>query len=167
MQKIRHIVIILLIYSFTACEKNILEPDPQFLQIRFHYWFRNELNTFEQTYQKDLVQDGTAKTSFWLTSEEQGRILEKVQTINFFQFPDTIRYEPGEDSIAVSISPDPGRQFLRVQYQEQDKTVSWYYPLPENNEYVPLLLELQDLVIEIIESKPDYQALPPARGGYI
>ncbi len=57
-----------LLYS---CTDSPVEPDPQFVQIYFKYRFNNELNTFESTYQKDLILDGTIKVNFWLTTEEQ------------------------------------------------------------------------------------------------
>ena len=166
MPKIQFFALIISVF-FLKCEKNVLEPESQFLKIHFHYGLNNELNTFEQTYQKDLVLDGTVKIPFWLTAVKQEQILIKVQTIHFFQFPDTIKYKPEADSIAVVMVPNPSRQFLRIQYHQQDKTVNWHYPLPEDNEYVPLLLELTGLIIEIIKSKPEYQSLPPARGWYV
>jgi hypothetical protein len=43
----------------------------------FQVWFRNELNTYENTYQKDLVEDGVIKVRFWLTAEEQNKILDR------------------------------------------------------------------------------------------
>jgi hypothetical protein len=147
-----------------------IEPDPQFIKIHFHYGFANELNTFEQTLQKDLVMNGTISTSFWLTTEEQRLILSKVQSVNFFDFPDTIRQEVGSDSIMALTVPNPGIQFLRVQYKEQDKTVYWYAYLRDsqgNNDHATMLIQLTSLIIDIIESKPEYQSLPPAEGGYL
>ncbi|MDZ7262309.1 MAG: hypothetical protein ONB05_09430, partial [candidate division KSB1 bacterium] len=139
----------------------------QFLKIHFYYGFGNELNTFEQTYTKDLVMDGYITVKFWLTETEQQRILEKLWEVDFFHFPDTLKYRMGPDSVMVSFHPDPGWQFLRVAYQNADKMVYWRYPLPEGNKFVPLLQELVNLIITIIESKPEYKALPAARGGWI
>jgi hypothetical protein len=150
-----------------GCSKTIIEPDPQFLKIHFYYGFGNELNTFEQTYTKDLVQDGYVTVDFWLTEAEQESIRNKLQVVDFFNFPDTLNYQIDSDSIMVSINPDPGWQFLHVADENRNKIVHWRYPLPEENEFVPALVELKNLIIDLIEAKPEYQALPPPRGGRI
>ena len=164
MKTIKYLVLLLIF--FLACERKYpTELEVQFVKIHFHYGFKNELNTFEQTYQKDLVKDGTITTSFWLNQEEQNKIVEKIQSLNFFDFPDMIKY--GEsDSIRVYISPNPGRQFLRIKYNEFDKTVNWNPPLPKNNSFTPKLKELIIFIIQIIEANPEYQKLPPVHGGY-
>ena len=167
MSKIQYWLLILITVFFTGCEKKVLEPDPQFLKIHFHYGFANELNTFEQTFQKDLGLDGTAITDFWFSTEEQERILVKVETINFFNFSDTVGYNPGVDSIAVIIEPHPGWQFLRAKHENRDKTVYWYDFYNYEDKYSTPLMELTSLIIEIIESKPEYQNLPPAGPMYI
>jgi hypothetical protein len=148
-----------------SCSKTTTAPDPQFLKIHFYYGFGNELNTFEQTYTKDLVLDGYITVDFWLTEAEQETIRNKLQVVNFFSFPDTLIYQIGPDSIMVRIEPDPGWQFLRVTDENKEKIVYWRYPLPDEYEFVPLLLELKNLIVDIIESKPEYKALPPPRGG--
>lgn len=163
----KYLTFILTAALILSCKEAPLEPDLQFLGIHFHYGFENELNTFEQFFQKDLVLDGIIATSFWLTTGEQDLILARVKNIQFFDFPDTIRYEMGPDSIMVTTCPNPGVQFLRIQYGDQDKTVYWYLPLPVNNDYATLLTELVVMIIDVIESKPEYQSLPPAEGGYI
>jgi hypothetical protein len=149
------------------CSKTITEPDPQLLKIHLYYGFGNELNTFEQTYTKDLVLDGYITVDFWLTEAEQESIRNKLDVVDFFHFPDTLIYQIGTDSIMVRIEPDPGWQFLRVADANRDKIVYWCYPFSVENEFVPRLVELKNLIIDIIESKPEYAALPAAKGGRI
>jgi len=153
--------LLLVLLLLTTCEEQIV-TDKQFVKIHFHYGFANELNTFENIYCKDLVLDGVAAAEFWLTTDEQEEILVQAANHHFYELPDTIHDEPG-----TSFDPDPGRQFLRIQHQAHDHTVSWYYPLPQDSIYVPHLRILRDFLIELIESKPAYLSLPPARGGYI
>jgi hypothetical protein len=165
----KYLLFLLLVLSWSlimiGCSQTITEPDPQFLKIHFYYGFGNELNTLEQTYTKDLVLDGYITVDFWLTESEQESIRNKLNVVDFFHFPDTLIYQIGSDSIMVSISPDPGWQFLQVADENRDKIVYWRYPLPEGNEFVPRLVELKNLIIDIVEAKPEYQALPPPRGG--
>lgn len=151
-----------------ACSKLSNNPaspqhaDPQFVQIQFQYGFKNELNTFDGKYQKDLVMDGTIKVPFWLTTSEQNRIVEKVLAVNFFAFPDTIHKKQG-----VNIMPDSSPDFLRLKYENQEKSVVWFFPMDTSNPYAQSLRELAELIQTIIETKPEYKKLPPVRGSYL
>ena len=160
------IFIVLLLFSlcFTSCQDTIVEPENQFVQIYMNYGFKNELNTFKNTYQKDLVLEGVKKVRFWLTEEEQNKILEKANIVNYFSMPDTFKYNP-QDSINVIINPDPGEQILRIKYMSKDKTTIWTFPILESKTDFNNLLELRQFIITIIESKPEYRKLPPSRGG--
>jgi len=166
--KKQKIIFVLLLFGLflSSCQDSSVEPDNQFVQIYFKYELKNELNTFENTFQKDLVLDGVKKINFWLSKEEQNSILEKVNEINYFSMPDTFKYI-SEDSISVSIEPNPDEQILRIKYQSQDKTMIWTYPVIENDSRFKDLLELRKYIKSIIESKQEYKSLPPARGGYM
>ena len=157
----KYLLFLLLVLSWSlimiGCSKTIIEPVSQ-------YGFGNELNTFEQTYTKDLVLDGYITVDFWLTEAEQESIRNKLQVVNFFSFPDTLIYQIGSDSIMVSISPDSGWQFLQVADENRDKIVYWRYPFPEGNEFSQRLVELTNLMIHIVELKPEYKTLPAPRG---
>ena len=159
------IITLLIILLISSCKESIFEPEDQFVQIYFKYGFRNELNTFENTYQKDLVWNGVIKIRFYLTTEEQNKILDKINSIDYFSLPDTFKYIP-EDSISLIALPNPGEQLLRIKYRHNDKETIWTYPINEDNPQVENLMELNYFIISIIESKPEYKRLPPAKGGY-
>jgi len=140
---------------------NITGPDAQLVQIYFKYSFSNVLNTFDNTYQKDLVMDGTITVNFWLTAEEQKRILDKANEIDFFLLPEDF---PKIDSL--DFDPNPGLQKMQIKYQNKNKTVTWHYPLDSQDPQVAALMSLKDFIIQIIEAKPEYKKLPMGRGGY-
>jgi len=144
-----------------SCVDLSFEPDVQFVQIDYKYNFKDELNTFQNYYQKDLVIDGTIRTEFWLTKEEQNLILEKANETNFFSLPDSML-----NRSPVEISPNP-LQFLRIKNGQMEKIVVWNYTLPAYQ--LPgyrKLLELAEVIRIIVESKPEYKGLPPCNGGY-
>jgi hypothetical protein len=164
MKKIKYILISSIIFFTLNCNLKTTEPIPQFIKIQFHYGFKNELNTFTGIYQKDLVKDGITRTGFYLTDSEQNQIVQKIQSVDFFSFPDTIRIIP-KDGFTYTIEPDPGVQFLKIEYNGKMKSVYWFHPLPGDNSFVPVLKELTDFIQKIIEAKPEYKKLPAASGG--
>ena len=154
---------LILLMLFNSCEETTIEPEPQFVQVFFKYGFFNELNTFNNTYKKDLVLDGSVTVTFWLTADEQNRIISKANEIDFFTLPDTLE---GDTTLMV-IDPNPGYQTIRIKNENNDKTVNWIYPLNYSDSSVVKALELYDFMISIIEAKPEYKKLPPSRGSYL
>ena len=154
---------LLLLLLFNSCKETTVEPEPQFVQVFFKYGFFNELNTFNNTYKKDLVLDGSVTVTFWLTADEQNRIISKTNEIDFFTLPDTLE---GDTTLMV-IDPNPGYQTIRIKNENNDKTVNWIYPLNYSDSSVVKALELYDFMISIIEAKPEYKKLPPSRGSYL
>lgn len=145
-----------------SCQNSINGPENQFVKIYFKYGHKDILNTFNNTYQKDLVLDGTITVNFWLTADEQNKILNKANEINFFSLPDSI----GPDSYLPIPAEDFGPQKLRIQYNGEDNTVALYYPVDGNDSQISALIELNHLIKSIIEAKPEFKRLPMGRGGY-
>lgn len=111
-----------------------------------------------------MVLDGVIKVRFLLTPEEQNKILEKANSINYFSLPDTFKYVP-VNGMKIT-EPNPGEQILRIKYQHKDKKIIWTYPLNDNFPEVKDLMELKDFIISIIISKPEYKKLPSPNSAY-
>jgi hypothetical protein len=162
---------ILLIALFLfSCSENIVEQNferkdaEQEIKILLKYGFKDEINTFEKTLTKDLVQNGLAKMNFWFQPNEQLQIMEKLEEINFWSLPeDTLKQN--SDSVKIVMCPDPGLQSLRVNYNNLDKTVNWFLinDYPEEFERINILT---NTILEIVNNDPEYQNLPPVKGGY-
>ncbi len=161
-------IILVIATSFLLSCSSAVSPDlkdnhdEQFIQIFFHHGLFNELDTFHGTYQKDLVADGTIKTTMWLTKREQEIILTKLENYRFFTLPDTIPKQRN-----VIISPDMGIQILKVKYGDTVKTVVWHETAEQNDVSKYYIDEINSLLIDIIVSKPEYKALPPVNGFYL
>jgi len=148
---------------FVGCCGALSDKDyePQLVQIFLHHGQLDEVNTFEETLTKDLI-PGTVKTSFWFTKREQEIILSTAERYGFFNFPDTILAKPD-----ITIRPDHGAEILHIKEGSRDKTVVWFYPPDQEKfKYFSLLIELRNLILNIVESKPEYKVLPPRKGGY-
>ncbi|MFA5835308.1 MAG: hypothetical protein WDA22_17645 [Bacteroidota bacterium] len=149
--------------SFVGCSTSHIDKgnDIQEVKVHLHHGYYDDVNTFEQSLTKDLIPD-TIKISFWFTKREQEIILTKAERIGFFNFPDTFFAKPNEMQL-----PDYGAQTLRIKSRNKDKTVVWFNPTDELRfKYFVLLRELKILILDIIESKPEYKILPERKGGY-
>ncbi|MCH7964011.1 MAG: hypothetical protein IH852_08740 [Bacteroidetes bacterium] len=165
--KIKNILFVLLfsVLFLSSCQNSLIKTDNGNVQVYFKYGHKNVLDTFENTYQKDMILDGVIKIRFFLTPEELNQILEKANSINYFSLPDTFKYVP-VNGITKITDPNPGEQILRIKYQQKDKRTIWTYPLNDNFPEVKDLMELKDFIISIIISKPEYKKLPPTKSGY-
>ena len=135
--------------------------EQQLLQINLQEGAYDDVNTFEGTLVKDLI-PGTVKIPFWFTKREQEIILTKAEDINFFSFPDTLQPEPN-----VVVTPNLGPEVIRLKIRDKDKTVVSFYPVEDKyKKYIDSFTQLKDLINDIVESKPEYKALPPRKGGY-
>ena len=56
---------------------------------------RNELNTFEGTYTKDMIMDPPITVNLTLSKEELDIIYQKMIEINFFGYPDEFSVPTG------------------------------------------------------------------------
>jgi len=103
--------------------------------------------------------DGTARTTMWLTTNEQEIIAAALENYRFFSLPDTIHKQ-------YTVMPDLGPQVLRIKYHGQDKSIVWYSHASPNDKSIYYVEQLRDLLWNIIVSKSEYKALPLTRGGY-
>ena len=149
----------------SSCQNSFINSENNNVQIYFKYGHKNVLNTFENTFQKDMVLDGVIKIKFYLTPEEQNQILIKANSINYFSLPDTFKYIP-VNGVIKETDPNPGEQILRIKYHQRDKRIIWTYPLNDDFPKVKDLIELKNFIISIITSKPDYKKLPAPKSGY-
>lgn len=161
MRKISIVLITLIILLSISCNEKIIEPDEQRVEILLKYNYKDELNTFEKYFIKDLVIDGLYKVEFWLTELEQTEIEKKTYELNFFTLPDSML-----NSAPVEISPN-FTHYLKIKIGNDENAVTWNITLPEyQTEEHTKIYKLAKYIIDIIESKPEYKKLPERNGGY-
>jgi hypothetical protein len=125
---------------------------------------QNILNTFECKYTKDLIFDPPVNTCLLLNTNELDTILNKILDIDLFAFPDTFIIDDTTGTIGI-IAPAYTYK-LHIKYQTEIKEFYWKDEITNQNIEADKLRELFYLIIGIIQSKEEYQALPPAKGGY-
>jgi hypothetical protein len=158
---------LLLTVLLIACSDQGMSPEDREFNLRFRYGVtaKNDLNTFRNSYTKDLILDGTATVSLRLSDVELDQIKKKMLEIDFFSYPDTF--------VAVPIGPGVGLFTPHMTYEFEVKSntsikrLHWDDQIVENDSRTISLRELIVLIRNIIESRPEYRQLPSARGGYI
>jgi hypothetical protein len=132
------------------------------INITFKYGVgaRNELNTFEGTYTKDLILDDNVTTRMTLSQEELSQIQQKIAEMDLFSFPDNFPLNP-----SGFVTPQMD-YYIKVQNGTQIKEITWSNNSLMESNTKNSLDQLVSFLRNMIEQKPEYKALPPPRGGY-
>lgn len=126
---------------------------------------RNELNTFQDKFTKDMISDPSVTIDLVLTTAEMDSINQKMVDIDFFSYLDEFKVEVTGDIIGM-VTPYSSYYF-KVEYASGIKELSWEDEITNSDAQGDKLKELINLIKGIIESKAEYQALPKPSGGYV
>jgi hypothetical protein len=154
-----------LLMLFPSCEDNQQESSFNFI-FKYGVTARNVLNTFQGTFTKDMVLDPAITTELTLTEMEMDSIYQKMEEIEFFSYHDEFEVEVPESEVIGMITPY-STYYFEVEYASGTKEVKWEDKITNTDEKADKLRELIDLIINIIELKPEYQNLPTPSGGYM
>ncbi|XID91436.1 hypothetical protein ACF3MZ_23405 [Paenibacillaceae bacterium WGS1546] len=154
-----HKVLLLLCLAIflSACSRSGPEADNFNFTFKYGVMYKNELDTFNDIYTKDLVMDGVTTTTLKLSREDRQRIYECMTEID-------IRDYRGVQQ-GLFFMPQSGFQF-EIQMNEEKISIDWiggFREDPKDQNFKRLVTLIQ----EIIESKDEYRDLPEANGYYL
>lgn len=118
--------------------------------------YKNRLDTFNHAYTKDLVMDGLITTELELAEEEMKEIYEEMKQIHLFDYPQHVEGQ--------AIEPSSGFRF-NILMNGKEKHITWEGGF-SGGERDAEFRELTAHIIELIESKEEYKALPARNGAY-
>jgi hypothetical protein len=149
-----------------SCSDSGTSPEFRSFNLKFSYGVnaRNVLNTFQDTYTKDLIMDGTTTISFTLPDSQLQRISSKMSEINFFNYPDTFVVPTGD---TVGIVTPHSTYIFHVVNNSEVKDLYWSDSIIIQKRAAVKLRELITLIEDIISFNPKYSQLPLARGAYL
>jgi len=162
----REIVVLVLALASFSCNDSGTDPRDRHFNMSLKYGVnaRNELNTFTDTFTKDLVLDGTATTKLVLSAPELDTLEAMFLTIDIFSYPDTFVAQHGDTDGVVT----PHTTYvLKLTRDERQKVLYWEDALISTDPRATALRSVFDFVRTLVEGKEEYQSLPPARGGYL
>ncbi|HAW50477.1 TPA: hypothetical protein DCX16_05980 [bacterium] len=175
-KKIVYGVLVVIILTIVGCAPSVLKqptmppttPSESEINLIFKYGVRakNELNTFKGTYTKDMTVDPPITVNLSLSKEELHKILQKMIEIDFFNYPNkfSVFVPPGE---VVGIVTPHSSYYFKVEYDSKIKEMWWEDNITNEDAKAEKLRELINLIINIIESKEEYNKLPEPRGVYL
>ena len=152
-----------------GCEwsETLPESRPSDYNILFKYGYskamRNELNTFNGTYTKDMGKDSPITIDFSLSDEDMDRIYQKMVEIDFFCYPEKFVI-PIPDGEVVSATSTYLQYYFRVECDKKVKIVQWKDYILKKNEDAGQLRRLIRLIRNIVESKEECRDLPSFEG---
>ncbi|PYZ94870.1 hypothetical protein CR194_04920 [Salipaludibacillus keqinensis] len=153
----------MLLFVLSACNSTVSEelpeekPDDFAFSLKYGVTAANELNTYDDTYTKDLVEDGTATTDLVLSNEEMKMIYEKFRNADVLGLPE----EQGG-----STCMDPYNRYeLTMTVDGEEYNLKWDTSCESRalNNWEETRISIDN---EMIDPKEEYQSLPEPNGGY-
>jgi len=160
------ILLLGMILGMTGCNSSLYSQSGFNLIFRYGVGARNELNTFQGTYTKDMISDPPITVDLSLTEEELDRIYQKMLETGLFSYPEEFSITLASGELMEMVTPHSS-YFLKVEYGSVVKELRWEDKLTNQNEEAEKLRELFKLIRDIIEAKDEYKQLPEPTGGYL
>jgi len=147
--------------EYTAPQYKANPPTQDFgFILRYGVGARNELNTLEGTFTKDLVTAGNSTTRLKLSESELQEIYAEMFSMNIVDYPDFLR-EESQQAVTPYLTYD-----LTIHYKGTIKKIHWDDRSLSQSPSAVQLRALINNIISMVESKPEYNKMPAAEGGY-
>lgn len=138
-------------------------PEDFNFSVQYGVTKKNEVNTFEGTATKDLIEDGTATAEINFTEEEMNKIYEKMKEINIVE-KKKFTPEPVNGTVCAQEPHEEDDWKITINGETITHFVSGGYCEPTND--AKQMIQLRNYITKIVKSKDAYRALPNSRGGY-
>ena len=117
-------VLIVAVIGLAGCDTPPAETSSFNLIFKYGVMAKNELNTFERTYTKDMVMDPSITINLSLTEEGLDRIYQKMVEIDFFDYPEEFSVSTEEEESIGIVNPYSSYYF-KVEYGSSIKELRW------------------------------------------
>lgn len=121
---------------------------------------RNELNTFEGTFTKDLIAVGTATTKLKLSADEKRKIYEEMMKVKILEYPAVFKPKSNR-----GVEPHL-TYYLKVRMNGKIKEITWEDESEAQTREAVRLRDLINKIIDLIKNKNEFKKLPAPQGGY-
>ncbi|MHA6530633.1 hypothetical protein [Paenibacillus sp. BAC0078] len=136
------------------------KPEDFAFSVRYGVTAKNEINTYSGTVTKDLITNGTATANLKLTDAEMTDIYKRMRDLDVLG---DLKLEV-EDKACAQV-PYEEEHWL-IQINGGQRALDWSEEHCQITSDARKLKELRNVVVELVKSRSEYQALPEAEGGY-
>ena len=132
-------------------------PDNFNFSLNYGFEAANEMNTYDDTYTKDLADDGDETIDFELTEEDMELAYEELMNADILTAPEEVSeqacVEPYEENhLQMTVDGEEFEQeWISAECDEYDEQLSH---------------AINTIHLEIIEPRSEFQELPEPSGGY-
>lgn len=126
---------------------------------------KNELNTYNGTFTKDMIVDPPITIQLSLSEEELKSIhgyIAKMSVLGFLDYPSNYNY-PTSGTVVTPYST----YYLKATANGFMKEIQWEDRNLSNETPFRELRGLAEYIQDIITNKPEYKKLPEPKGGYL
>ena len=147
-------------------------PDDFAFSLSFGFEGKNNIDTYNGTFTKDLVSAGTETISFLIPSDEMKKIFESFVSNNIAGLPDDINVE-AQASMGDTASSQTPAEFFTLTYtcNQETRTIVCNDGGPWDGRKGPTdsrnrLVTFVDYVREYVFSSDEYKEMSPQVGAY-
>jgi hypothetical protein len=121
---------------------------------------RSGLDTFAGRFTKDLI-PGQATAGLRLTDEEMEDLYRDLTRMDIFGYPDSL--DPSNTGVTAST---PTSLWLKVRAGGMEWTISYVHGDSPKTEQAEAFVDWFEKLRRMIDATPEYQGMPPTKGGY-
>lgn len=168
MRKLTCLILIILITNFTlsSCRKAQQNPPQNFaFEFRYGVYGKNDLNTFEHKYTKDMVSDASITIPFKLTNDQMKVIYKKMMQIDVFDYPEN--FKPSDGFFYHTMVTPHKTYYFKVRAGNKTKVINWDDINLSKKKSARNLRDLTELIQKMIHESPEYKKLPEPKSGYL
>lgn len=151
----------------SGCSSNHMpteKPQDFAFVLKYGIGAKNELNTKNGTFTKDLVLSGTSTIPLELSNDELTMIYNEMRKISINNYPED--FKPDNDStIKRWVTPCQTYE-LFITYNRKEHQINWVDSNLSEGSEAKNLRDLINMIVSTIESKEEYKKLPEPQGGY-
>ncbi len=129
---------------------------------------KNVLDTFAGTFTKDIISPKPNPTAeLRLTPEELATLYQDLVDMGILDYPSVFRPELENQSGTMMMVQPYKTYLLTIRAGGNEKHISWEDANQMSTPRAEALRDWFTKLQQLIEATPEYQAMPPAEGGYL
>lgn len=164
-KEISVLCLLLILFSLIGCSSannRLPNEKPKDFNFTLNYGVnaKNQLNTTNGQYTKDMVNEPSVTTNLKISDEEMKSIYLEMKRVNILHYPDN--FNPKSNMLQTPFQT----YSLKIIFNGKEKNIYWKDESVSEAKEAVQLRQLFTRIQEIVVNKEEYKKLPAAKGGY-